>query len=367
MLVLYAAGCSSPAVTVSGRLLGLNAGKVFLEEVSGGNAHAVDSVALGADGAYRFVVENAPSTPSLYYIVCNGERVPLLLVAGEKVTVNSVGSILRNYTVEGSEESALLREFNKIYIDGTDSMNAILERFSGDLSSSGRDALLREYSDAYRAVKRAQLRFITEHKDRIAAVYALYQRFPGESRLFSDDGDIIYYRTVADAVAERWPDSPFLPSLRNDIARMDARLTLLSGITAANYPEITLADMYGREVSLSSLAGKVILLSFWSASSQGSNVFNADLKDIYGKYADRGFEIYQVCVDTSKSDWINSVQEQRLPWISVWEPRRGRASVLGLYNVVRLPADYLIDRDGNIVARDIYGEALDAELSELLP
>ena len=364
--MLAVCGCSSSDVTVSGRLLGLNASQVFLEEVSGGHAAVIDSVALGADGSYRFVVREVSSSPSLYNIVCAGERVPLLLVAGEHAEVNSVGGILRNYTVSGSEESSLLREFNRIYVDGTDAINSILERFSGDLSDDGRRALLMEYTEAYRAAKRAHLRFIIEHKERIAAVYALYQRFPGETNLFSADGDIIYYRTVADAVAERWPDSPFLPSLRNDIARMDARMTLLSDIVETTYPELSLPDMYGRDVTLSSLGGRVVLLSFWSAGEPSSVAANAGLLEIYERYAGSGFEIYQVCLDTPKAEWINLVQEQRLPWISVCELRRGRGSAALLYNVSSLPSDFLINADGDIVARDVYGEELERALSGLL-
>ena len=101
-------GCKSTKVRISGRLLGLNGRQVYLEQISGGKGRIIDSVQLDDAGAYRFQVEDVGSTPSLYNIVCNGERVPLLLVGGDKVTVNTVGSLVRNYTVSGSEESELL-------------------------------------------------------------------------------------------------------------------------------------------------------------------------------------------------------------------------------------------------------------------
>ena len=91
------------------------------------------------------------------------------------------------------------------------------------------------------------------------------------------------------------------------------------------------------------------------------------LKEIYRKYADApvGFEVYQVAIDTSKPLWITAVQEQQLPWVSVSDLRgRGSAS-LGLYNVQKLPTNFLIDKDGVIVARDIYGKELEKKLDEL--
>jgi peroxiredoxin len=214
-------------------------------------------------------------------------------------------------------------------------------------------------------VKREQLRFIIENKDKIAAIYALYQRLPNEKFLFSNRDDIIYFRTVADAIEESYPESPFLPTLRTDIARMEAHKALVSQIKESGYPDFELPDMYGENIRLSSLAGKVVLLSFWSAQSGRMNRINADMKDIYERFAERGFEIYQVGIDTSKALWINIVQEQKLPWISVVETRGENSPVLGMYNIKSLPANFLIDSDGNIVAKNIYGKDLELQLEKL--
>ena len=160
---------------------------------------------------------------------------------------------------------------------------------------------------------------------------------------------------MADAIEESYPESPFLPTLRTDIARMEAHKSLVSQIKEVGYPDFELPDMYGEDVRLSSLAGKVVLLSFWSASSGRTNNVNADLKEIYERFADRGFEVYQVGIESSKAVWINTVQEQKLPWISVGDLRGENSPVLGMYNVKSLPANFLIDRDGNIVAKNVYG------------
>ena len=370
-LVLAAAligGCKSTKVRISGRLLGLNGRQVYLEQVSGGNGKVIDSVLLDDAGEYRFDVENVGSTPSLYNIVCNGERVPLLLVGGDKVTVNTVGNFMRNYTVSGSEESELLREFNQIFLGGMERLGDILEGFSGPraITEEDRKALMTEYMKEYRRVKQAQISFILAHQNNIASIYALYQRFPGEEYLYNSKNDIIYYRVVADAIEKSYPDSPFLPMLRSEIARMDARRTLMSRITEEDFPDISLPDMYGNEQRLSSLKGKTFLLMFWSAEAGNANSINADLKNIYERFADKGFEIYQVAIDTSKALWINTVQEQHLPWISVCDLRGGNSPVLGTYNVSELPASYLIDANGNIVAKNIYGDQLSAALSELV-
>ena len=363
---LILCGCQSASVKISGRLLGLGSKVVYLEKVSGGAAKLVDSMVLESTGDYHFEISDVDKTPLLYNLVYNGERIPLLLTGGERVTVNTVGSPLRNYTVEGSKESELLREFNRFYVEGMGNMASILEKYSGDnFSEDDKRTMMQEYTHAYRTIKREQLRFIIENKSRIAAIYALYQRLPNEKFLFSNRDDIIYFRTVADAIEESYPESPFLPTLRTDIARMEAHKSLVSQIKEAGYPDFELPDMYGEQIRLSSLAGKVILLSFWSAESGRMNNVNAELKSVYERFAERGFEIYQVAIDTSKALWINAVQEQRLPWISVGDMLGDRSPVLGMYNVRTLPANFLIDKEGNIVAKNIYGKDLELQLENL--
>ncbi len=350
-LLATLASCQSSKVKITGRFVGSQADMVYLEQVGTLEHSVIDSIKLGEDGGFALKIDNGTTTPTLY----NGDR----------VTLRAAGSVLRNYTVEGALESELLREFNKSYIEGAIKLNDAVSRYTAaDIDEKQREEIAREYTQIYRDIKRNQLRFIVEHKDRIAAVYALRQRLPNDAYLFNGDSDVIYYRTVAEAIEQSYPDSPYLPILRSQIARMDAQISLLSQVKQTNFPEIEMPDMYGKEIKLSSLEGKVILLHFWSAAIGNGNAINADLKKIYEKYHDRGFEIYQVAVDTSKAAWINAVQEQQLPWISVSDLLGESSPALGVYNIGKLPSNYLIDRSGNIVAKDLAGDKLDAEIQK---
>ncbi len=181
-------------------------------------------------------------------------------------------------------------------------------------SEEHRQTLAKEYTPEYHRIHREQLRFIIENKSSLAAVYALYQRLPGDTYLFNLQSDAIYYRTVADALAERYPESPYLTTLTGEIARLDARLNLSSSITETGYPDLELPDMYGRKVRLSSLRGKVILVDFWSAepgTATPERRSEGGLQEICRR--PRGFEVYQVVGDTSKPEWISAVQEQEFP------------------------------------------------------
>ena len=360
--------CQSSKVKISGRFVGNDAKDVYLEQVLPLTQSVIDSAVLDKDGNYRFELKGVAKTPSLYNIIYNGERILLFLAGAEKLSVNSVGSVVRNYTVEGSKESELLRQFYQAFVSGAQRLDNIASQFAkATLSEEDRQALVKEYTAEYYRIRREQLRFIIENKASLAAVYALYQRLPGDTYLFNGDSDVVYYRTVAEAIEQTYPESPYLQSLMGEIARMDARISLSSQITEAGYPDLELSDIYGKKVRLSSLAGKVVLLDFWSAELGNSNTLNAELKEVYKKYADApvAFEVYQVAIDTSKPLWISAVQEQQLPWVSVSDLRGRASSSLGLYNVQKLPANFLIDKEGNIVGKDIYGKSLEQKLDEL--
>lgn len=359
--------CQSGRVRIEGRIVGADDRQVYLERITPLARSVVDSAAMDEGGNYRFDVRGVAATPMLYDLICDGERIPLYLSGGDRLTVNSVGSVVRNYTVAGSEESELLRRFYQPFVAGLQRLDSIASTPGGQpLTQEQRQTMAREYTREYRRIKREQFRFIIENKSSLAAVYALNQRLPGDRYLFNLQSDAIYYRTVADALAARYPESPYLTTLTSEIARLDARLNLSSSIAETGYPDLELPDMYGRKVRLSSLRGKVILVDFWSAESGNSNALNADLKVLYDRFRDRGFEVYQVSADTSKPDWIASVQEQGLPWVSVCDFRGEASPAMGLYNVRQLPTNFLIDRSGVVVDRDLYGDRLEKRLAELL-
>ncbi|MBQ2418867.1 MAG: redoxin domain-containing protein [Alistipes sp.] len=362
---LFCCSCSNNDVRVGGKFFGLTAKSVYLEQMTASGQTIIDSVELAKDGSYRFVIKDAPKTPSIYNIIYNNERIPLLLTAGESVTVGSMGSVLANYTVSGSEESELLREFNREYITGMQELNAKVAAYA-EAGESLKTEIAQLYTAKLREIKRNQISFIIKNKSSIAAVYALYQRLPDEKYLVNSESDLIYFRTVADAVSKRYPTSPFVVTLRNDVARMEAQTSLLNTIEERDYPDIVADDMYGKQVKLSELEGNVILVDFWAAELGNSNALNADLKNIYEKYEADGFRVYQVSFDTSKATWIKAVQEQKLPWVSVCDFRGQASPIMGVYNVRSLPSNYLIDRNGRIVAKNVYSDALEEQLKKIL-
>jgi hypothetical protein len=113
--------------------------------------------------------------------------------------------------------------------------------------------------------------------------------------------------------------------------------------------DMTFPDIEGRERTLSSLRGQVVLLDFMAFGMEGSTERTLLLRELYGKYHDRGLEIYQVSLDPDLHFWKQRCEA--LPWVSVWCEEGLESDMLRLYDVGLLPCYFLIDRNCDLQAR----------------
>lgn len=364
--------CQAASVRIDGRFAGVEREKIYLERVTPQTNVTVDSVATDAKGNFRFCLRLDDGQAALYNLRYEDQFIPLMLSQGQRVKVKSLLNISRNYTVEGSEESALIRELNTILRDGALRLDSLSNQFTEKcVTPQRRREIGRRYADEYYRIKREQLNFIVSNSTRLAAIYALYQRLPNDRVLFFGDSDIIYMRLVADSVSRYYPDSPYLAALKKEIAGIESRVAIQARIAdsmkhARPFPDLAMPDMFGNVHRLSAFSGKVVLIDFWSAATQACAIANEELKGLYKRYAQQGFEVYQVSLDESKYVWAKAVQEQQLPWISVCDFQGRRSPAATYYNIQKLPSNYLLGRDGEIIARDLYGKQLEETVQRLL-
>lgn len=375
MLLSLAAlwGCNDKKVVLEGEFAACPNQTVVLESVAASGAIVADSVTTNANGSFKMRVTQQDGEPTFYNLRCAERNIPLILSSGERVTINSVPGLIDGYTVEGSKESELVREVKNIMGFGVARLDSLTTLYNQTTNKNQQQVINREFSREYLNIKRQQIEFIVKNSGSLAAIYALNQRIPGDQSLFGGENDVIYFRLVAEEVEKNYPTSPYLAGLKAALAQYDNQVEFATKIEEAlatepaNFPEIELPDMFGKKQSLTALQeGKVLLLDFWSFGDSNALFRNAELKELYAKYHDKGFEIYQVSVDTSKPAWVEVVQMQKLPWISVCDFKGASSLAVQLFGITSIPQNFLFDREGNIVARNAYGEDLKKELKKLI-
>jgi hypothetical protein len=104
----------------------------------------------------------------------------------------------------------------------------------------------------------------------------------------------------------------------------------------------------------------IICISF----SAGSVI--AYLVKIYRKYKNKGFEVFAVCIDQNHDNWLKMIRFDELSFINIHAPDFPDSETANSYNLKVVPSTYLIDKEGNIMARDIYGTELEKWLDNKL-
>lgn len=353
-MAIILSSCSQPTVTntsISGRFVGSGTDSVFLERISDkfDKAEQVAAAALADDGSFDFDLTIAEGeSPRFYRLAFNKSNRPVTLVVapGDDIKLESAGNIFLNYSVEGSEESALIAQFTHEYFASADELANIAEN---QLVATGANRQLeRRAYDLAREAMLTQVRFVGAHQDCLAAIYALHHNVAEQyiPQLEGQGISIVHYRSVLEGIKEKYASSPYIEVLERSIAESEAFNRVLDGMTEVSYPDLELVDVMGVKHKLSDNDGKVVLLYFWSALNPMCNNLNADLKALYNEYNERGFEIYHVSVDDDKESWVTAINKQNLPWPSLYTA--GDARVIEIYNVLKVPTTYIISREGDI-------------------
>lgn len=356
--VVLLCGCRQrETFCITGNITGAADTVLYLEHLTlGQGAVAIDSIRLKEDGAFRFAKE-AVGNPEFYRLRIGGQGINLGIDSTETVRVTaSLDSMSFGYRVEGSGTCDTMRLLCLKLAD--------LERKARHISADRnytmqeRDAMIDSLVEQYK--KEVKLEFMQNNYDKAYSYYACFQTL-GPQLVFdplNNKSDLTWMRAVANAWSEKYPGCQRTENLANIIQecrRSHAKpQQIVLDVNDEKVQELGIIDMSfpdinGQERQLSSLRGQVVLLDFMAFSMDGSTERILLLRELYQKYHERGFEIYQVSLDASLHFWKQRCEA--LPWVSVYLEEGLDSDMLQLYNVQSLPCYFLIDRNCDLQAR----------------
>jgi len=375
LFLLVSLSCSRDRVMISGVVEGGAKTGISLEELNINQTVRIDSIRTEKDGSFKF--STRLEEPRLMLLRNDrGQILNLLPFPGENISIRtSYKSFGHGYQVEGSPESEKIRLLVEHLHKTRRTVDSLVQ--VADSIEQGDDPRLALARTAYQQTlinqKRFTIRFLVENVKSLSSVYALYQKFDEEYYVLGEDTDLQYYKIVADSLESVYPDVSLVHSLREDVKKREALYEekrqmdmLMSMAEETGMPNLSIPDREGNEISLSELKGKVVLVIFWASGNEESVRSLVQLQSVYDRYRDKGFEIYAISLDNDKIKWMNAIDYNEFNWINVSELSYPDSRADKLYNVQQLPAGYLVNREGEIVARDLYGRTLETWLDNLL-
>jgi peroxiredoxin len=132
-------------------------------------------------------------------------------------------------------------------------------------------------------------------------------------------------------------------------------------------PDFTMNDVEGKPVSLySKLGPKLLLVDFWAAWCGPCRQENPNIVNVYNEFNKKGFDVFGVSLDQTKDAWVKAIADDKLTWTHVSDLQYWNNAAARTYAVNSIPASFLLDENGTIIARNLRGDALYNKVKEVL-
>ena len=373
LAALTIASCSDNKFTVEGQIGNAKDSVLYFENVGLEGINVLDSVKLSDEGDFSFRQE-APDAPEFYRLRIADQIINVSIDSTETVQIKgSYPNMASDYTVSGSENCEKIKELALRQMDLQS--RAIAIQKDPSLSIDRANDSIQNIINAYKEdVKR---NYIYKEPMKAYSYFALFQAI-GNYLIFnpkSNKEDIKAFAAVATSWDTYYPHAERGQNLHNiaiegmknqriiESKNRDLQVEA-SKVSEAGVLDIALIDNKGQERHLTDLKGKVVLLDFHIFALNDSPARIIMLRELYSKYQQQGFEVYQVSLDPDEHFWKQ--QTAALPWISVRDADGVNSQRLMLYNIQTVPDFFLIDRGNNLVKRAAQIKDLEAEIKKLL-
>ncbi len=370
------AACHDNSVEITGILEYPQKGEyIFLDELKSNELLAVDSVMVSADG--RFDFKREIKSPSFYLLKINQNNfLTMLLEPGQKIKLTSHNDSL-NYpvTVTGSVGTMLMAEYNHTLRKTIARISGLSAIYDQNAGNPGLPAIVDSLDKLGQGYLNDMNKFTKDYIDRnlssLVSLVALYQQVAPKVYILNPKKDFSYFVKVDSSLFPRYPHYEPVETLHRQVEELkmvyrDNPSTAAGTGENMVAPEIALPSPEGDTIRLSSTRGSIVLLDFWASWCGPCRAENPNLVEAYKKYHYLGFQIFQVSLDKTREAWLKGIKDDHLDkWIHVSDVKYWKSDVVPMYNIEAIPSNFLLDKEGRIIASNLRGGALDRKLEEL--
>ncbi len=370
IVLLYSCNNGNNGYSLSGKVDGAKGKVIYLS-----SSNKTDSAKIESDNTFKFEGKIAESDFfNLYFDKLN----PILLFidsVDEILIETDTANFASKYTVTGSKTSEQIRDLQeKLNASFFKIQNLYDEKVlkADSLSIDSMRTIFTNESNAIIQNHRQEVfNFIKNNPSSFACLPAIYQSFDSRNPVFTYEMDAPYYHLIDSALMVKSPKSKHTKEYHSQIVEFKQQFAqqkiqenkIPNGMAA---PDFEVPSPEGNMIKLSSFLGDYVLLDFWASWCSPCRQENPAVLQAFNQFQKKGFRVFQVSLDKDKNEWTKAIQKDNL-----WQWKHGsdlqywNCAPAKLYGVQSIPANFLIDPKGKIVAKNLRGQQLIDALTEI--
>tara|TARA_B110000093_G_C12957895_1_gene405732 strand:+ start:128 stop:1258 length:1131 start_codon:yes stop_codon:yes gene_type:complete len=347
----------SPSGTyIEGYIEGIQGGELILvQSLMANSIVTIDTIIPDAEGGFT-IGPNVPEIGFYRIFVNNNNFVNLILEPNDTLLFSAnVEDLEGTYAIEGNEETQKLKELNDMlnaYVDKIDSINNLVgiaksNQYYNEVAflMSGQEELQMSTGENIRT-------FVKENSTYLASLSAVQKLDP--------DGDFELFVKVKDDLTPKIGGTPLHTNFSSQIA------VWANAQMGATMLDIKLKNPEGESITLYDQLADVTLVDFWASWCRPCRGENPNIVKAFEKYKSKGFTVVGISLDEDAELWKRAIKQDGLAWTHMSDLKLWSSAAVAQYNIGSVPASFLVDKDGKILAKNLRGAALDLKLTQLL-
>lgn len=345
---------------ISGTANGIENGKKVFVEIQDENGVIAKDTGVIENG--KFELKGSTDNIDLGFVRIENEKINLPIILEEgKIKINIVKDSLQKSTIEGTFNNDKFQKFNNESV-------AILEKvkkFEKENNPKMQKALAakdtvtvnkikKEYQNFQNDMNDYSKAFIKNNPDAFISVLLL------ENFLMREYIPATEIKSFYDKLDKKLVNTK---SAQNIKKTLDLMLAVVVGKPA---PKFSAKSPEGKLISLDESLGKVTIVDFWASWCAPCRKENPNVVALYNEYHSKGLNIIGVSLDQDATKWKDAIAKDKLSWTHVSNLKYWDEPIGKQYGISSIPATFILDAKGNIVAKDLRGDALRAKVKELL-
>lgn len=363
LLLALVFGCNSKpeGYEISGELRGdvENGTQVFLKKVGPNNQPVEVDTTTVENGTFLFA--GVQPLPEMHFIFIDQlQGYTTLVLENGEIEYSAQKDSLGFAEVKGTMQNKSFAA----YIKGSRAIQDKARSVQQDAQTADeatREALMDEMKELEEEYKNFDVNYIKEHPDALISVLLMDRAIASRQMTYTE------LQGMFDAFTPEMKETVAGKRIAEQLEGLKEREEKSKNTEiGAKAPEFSAPGVNGEPIALNEVLGKVTLVDFWAAWCRPCRAENPNVVSVYKKYHDKGLNILGVSLDRKADDWKKAIADDGLTWNHVSHVQYFNDPVAKLYNVDAIPAAFLLDENGVIIAKNLRGPALEAKVAELL-